>query len=967
MSTAGPSSAPVSRSEGGSSARPRLKSGSLEKRPNWFVRGFRSLFGYRKTSLTLLMAITIVLSVAISLYDNSLEASVTLPSDSRENDILQYSWTALQKIGATRHTYTSRNNDLVHDYLEKEIVNLIKDKEYIEYDNDLNNTNNIIFPVKYLNYDSVSYYESNNLLVRINGSDPSLPALLLSSHFDSVPSSFGVTDDGMGVASMLGLLAYFSAAKSLQPARSIVFNFNNNEEFGLYGAQAFLKHPWFSQVLYFLNLEGTGAGGKAVLFRGTDYGIVKHYNSVRFPAATSLFQQAFGNNLIHSETDYAVYRNKGNIRGLDLAFYKPRDIYHTAGDSIKNVNIESLWHMLSSGLDFTLHMVEGEVDLDSDVDTPSYDMTQAAFASFFNRFFAFPISHLVKLNVILLVVLPVMSLLLMIVVFRNKKGWSINFINLIKFPISFAISTTILSLFFDIFVVPVNPFLANNSIGMLTASAFALYLLLNYCILNGLNLIFRPFKGHQHDEKLVVMIQLSFVTWLVLLYSTYKLSRNRLGDEHSGEYPIVIIFCFQSLSIMLGLLGWCFKRSSKKATLDLSEDSQPLLARESGSYYGSNEVASYHGSSSSSICEENSAGETTHATRSFSYDWLVQFLLFAPLPSIIIYNTGYLILDGFHKSLQESLASQQMLYTFLKGFAVVWAIPFLPFVFKVNRILVLALLLVVLQGVLIINTKSAFDSANPLKLRFIETIDLDASPPKNEAFVFGRADTLTENLLKSLPSLRETDSHTFQSVEVGDGMLSYQWETSLTPSIYKGPSLIEDALSVRILKNSSSPSDAPYGMLTGELEINAAKNRNCKVTFLPASSDRKALSPVRVVTVFESRKSKVKSDKLKAHPKSYVFKDYEGINTLQLNKLDWDAPYHIAFQWVPEVFNTQEIARADSKTLEIEIECFWSELEQSHGRLTIPIYEELLHYSPNYVVWANKDRGLLSLKRKVEV
>lgn len=94
-----------------------------------------------------------------------------------------------------------------------------------------------------------------------------------------------------------------------------------------------MNHPWFNKVGYFINLEGTGAGGKAILFRGTDYGIVKYFNKVRYPYASSIFQQGFANSLIHSETDYKVYREAG-LRGLDLAFLS-RDLYHTAEDNIK--------------------------------------------------------------------------------------------------------------------------------------------------------------------------------------------------------------------------------------------------------------------------------------------------------------------------------------------------------------------------------------------------------------------------------------------------------------------------------------------------------------------------------------------------------------------------------------------------------------------------------------------------------
>lgn len=106
---------------------------------------------------------------------------------------------------------------------------------------------------------------------------------------------------------------------------------------------------------YFINLEGTGAGGRAVLFRATDTGIVSHYSNVRSPFANSLLQEGFNSGLIHSETDYKVYAEHG-LRGVDIAFYRPRSLYHTRRDSIKGANRESLWHMESNALDLVLDL-----------------------------------------------------------------------------------------------------------------------------------------------------------------------------------------------------------------------------------------------------------------------------------------------------------------------------------------------------------------------------------------------------------------------------------------------------------------------------------------------------------------------------------------------------------------------------------------------------------------------------------
>ena len=71
--------------------------------PNAFVRGVRSIFGYRKTSLTLFVILTIVVTAGLSFYDNSLELTIELPTSQLEKEILESSWLDLQNIARYPH------------------------------------------------------------------------------------------------------------------------------------------------------------------------------------------------------------------------------------------------------------------------------------------------------------------------------------------------------------------------------------------------------------------------------------------------------------------------------------------------------------------------------------------------------------------------------------------------------------------------------------------------------------------------------------------------------------------------------------------------------------------------------------------------------------------------------------------------------------------------------------------------
>ncbi|CUM65081.1 uncharacterized protein PRCAT00002703001 [Priceomyces carsonii] len=970
-----------------------------DERASVIVKFMRSIFGYRKTSLTFFVFLALFFTVILTFLNNSLEYSILLPADKFESEILETSWSDLQHIALSEHSYGSHGNDFVHHFLQDKIVSLIEDKSYIEYDNDLNYTNNIL--VKPFDSKSVWYYESNNLLVRINGSNMDLPAILVSAHFDSVPSSYGVTDDGMGIASLLGLLMYYSSKSTSQPTRSIILNFNNNEEFGLYGARSFLSHPWFENIKYFLNLEGAGCGGMATLFRGTDYGILKYFKNVRYPYGNSIYQQGFNNKLIHSETDYFVYKDVGGIRGIDLAFTKPRDLYHTPEDNIKNIDKKSLWHMLSNTLDFVGHIASRQIDLDVENKGSEAKASRdfAFFTSAFNKFFVFPISTLIVFNIVSLVVIPIFCLPLFVIIFNFKRNWNISFINFIKYPASLCVSIFVVNVIVNDYIVKVNEFLPNSSCGLIVSTLVSTFLLFNYFTLNAINLLFRKFKVKVHDEKLISILQNGFFYWIFLIYSTIKLSENKIGDDHTGEYPLVSLFLLQSVASIIGLLGWVFKSARKYP--HISEDMQPLLARDDHSDYGSNQAT--HDAGLSSLCSSFSVinPDELHIRKcetSFSYDWSLQFLSIVPLSSLIIYNSGWLVFEGLNKGVQESYYDELYVFQFLMAFSITWVIPVLPFVFKLNRIIVLILILITLQGLVGIYVREPFDQQNPLKLRFLQTVDLSVSPNVSYVNVQGRNTAPISQILSDVPSFKDSkeplNCHTL-SKGLASGLQVCTYKSMLQPHLVSGAHGFEDYIEVDVLQNSTTNFGNPFGLITGELKITVPNNRVCNLNFNLSedtteimTKEMLQISPVRIVTVYANGKNHVNSSFISAKndysalavPEgssrdkqgNYIFKDLDGIEELRLNKLDWNSVYHVGLQWVPSV-----VEELDSQTeaielnkLGVKIDCLWTDTAGSPDEKigqSVPAWTELLHYTPNYVNWANLDSGLVSVSTYVEL
>lgn len=936
--------------------------------PNFFVRGFRSIFGYRKTSLSLFVFLTVIISVGLSYIDNSLEWSVSLPTEKFEIDLLESSWNDLQYIGEFKHPYGSEGNSFVHDFVEEKVKQLIEGIPYIEYDDDLNNTNSILFDTGY----GVSYYESNNIIVRINGTRDDLPALLLSAHYDSVPSSFGITDDGVGIASLLGVLKSFT--HGLQPARTLIFNFNNDEEFGLYGAQAFLNHPWSKQVKYFINLEGTGKGGKAILFRGTDYGITKEYNAVRYPYASSIFQQAFNSRVIHSETDYKIYFQNAGFRGIDIAFYKPRDIYHTGYDDIRHTSKKAVWHMLSSALDFVNSVSSQEIDADADYLEGERPKVQfASFATFLNYFFIISLPKLFVLNVSLLVISPVFCIILLTIIFGYKKNWRLGFVNSVKFPVSLVASYLIVQ-FFSAIIAQLFEFLPNSHPITIAVTFAAIFLFSNYLILNGINFIFKNYKIIQHDEKLIVILQISFVFWIINIITTAGIAQNKIGNDHTGEALVSALFIASSIASAFGLLGWCFKASKRELEFELMEansSARPLLASQHDEYGAADSGHHPHPSDSSSLISVDSYTARKNLSliqKTFSYDWLIQFLIFVPVPFLVIFNNGWLIISGLNKSIQESLNSEVLLYGVLEKIGIVLVLPLLPFVFKVNRIIVYIIIFGTLFNVISLFVASPFDIENPMKLRFIQSANLTESITDSFVSVKGRWGIGFEDILSDLPSVKDFKAKV-GCIDLGDGMADCRYNSPLLPKLASDAKDFTDYLSIDILKNSSS-NDLPYGLLTGEILIKTNGASTCKVNF---DSTRSKDLPVKTIFIY---KSDTLNNNTSVHTKAipegfsqdengnFIYKDLGGIPSLDLNHLDSNKPFHVAFQWVPSLLDSDidSILRASMK---VDIKCLWSDLGE--GNELVPAYKEINHYSPDYVSWANQDAGMFSVSTSIDI
>ena len=186
-----------------------------------------------------------------------------------------------------------------------------------------------------------------NIIAQIKGSENG-KSLLLLSHYDSaLTPSYGASDAGSGVVTILETLrAYKSSGK--KPKNDIIVLFTDAEEVGLDGARLFVNnHPLAKNVGIALNFEARGSGGPSNMIVETNGGnknLIKAFMEadVKFPVASSLMYSIY--KMLPNDTDSTVLREGADIDGFFFAFIDDHYDYHTANDTYDNLDVNTLQH-----------------------------------------------------------------------------------------------------------------------------------------------------------------------------------------------------------------------------------------------------------------------------------------------------------------------------------------------------------------------------------------------------------------------------------------------------------------------------------------------------------------------------------------------------------------------------------------------------------------------------------------------
>lgn len=247
-----------------------------------------------------------------------------------------------------------------------------------------------------------------NVVARLKGTG-SGKAVLLVAHYDSVLTSFGASDDGMAVASLLETLRALKTGAPLK--NDVIILFTDGEENGLLGARAFVnEHPWAKDVGVVLNFDARGNSGPVMMFETTDNNgwlIEQLADGSPFPMAHSLSYEVY--RLLPNDTDMTVFKRAG-LSGLNFANIDGINHYHTPLDNLAGIDQNSMQHQGSYALALTRRL--GDLDL---------TQTKGRNAVYFDLFGKFLVHYSSAWVIPLTLVVSALFLALLIVGLRKQK------------------------------------------------------------------------------------------------------------------------------------------------------------------------------------------------------------------------------------------------------------------------------------------------------------------------------------------------------------------------------------------------------------------------------------------------------------------------------------------------------------------------------------------------------------------
>ncbi|TCD67775.1 hypothetical protein EIP91_011961 [Steccherinum ochraceum] len=708
------------------------------------------------------------------------------------------------------HPVLSHAHDDAHAYVFFRLSALASNSSYVHVSNDVQSS------ASYVTGTTGSYYESTNILVKVDGTDPQTlnDGVLFSAHLDSISTGPGATDDAIGIVTMMQLVEYL-AHPERRPRKTAVFLFNSGEEDGLNGSHMFLEHPWANLTSEFINLEGAGSGGRPLVFRSSTLGSVRSFasGSIDHPHGNVLCHDAFDIGVLRSRTDYQVFE-KGlqgivpGLEGTDYSFYRDRAVYHTPRDSIAQLGTEelrkSVWAMMDGARGAGLALLNE--------DKSSDDGNKAVYFDILGRsFVVFPLRYLLTGNIVLLVFGPVSLLALLV--------WVVTVVDRHTNAGARASHTTTISRVGAVLVAMMSwgrfwGALGTTVLGQallvnafVQISPFAIYSYATTILLSSLSLTYitlvLPLQASQHyyktypaqSQKLAVLLSLFLVTWEGLLLSTIAVGKYSVG----GVYFVTALYLsvWSAAGVGLGEAAWRAGNASEaereREVFDLMGETGlvggPVVQRtnvrsevydgpvlvdaqevevEGTDAVGEDVVVTEHtplihrAGESLDRRGSNGRGAPREAVKTHIEEnawWIGQMVLLIPFPVILISQLQLLLTHSLRHSLADG-NSPLPVYAGIAFFSTLIGLPITPFAHKLHCDLTRLMIIVFTISTLYALLAFPFTQEYPLKIFFQQKLFMELPSPAHPygqvshatTLLTGPAGYVNNTIIPSLPN-----------------------------------------------------------------------------------------------------------------------------------------------------------------------------------------------------------------------
>ena len=307
---------------------------------------------------------------------------------------------------------------------------------------------------------------------------------------------------------------------------------------------------------------------------------------------------------------------------------------------------------------------------------------------------------------------------------------------------------------------------------------------------------------------------------------------------------------------------------------DTPSETTPL--RTGGNGYGSNNRTTFGDTYRRSVASPET--DTKQERHSQPYDseqswsgklptwtWIIQLLLLAPVPLIIIGNLSLVGTSSTNMTGVDGVSTAAPLLL-QAGLAVVMLLPLTPFLHRVTYHVPIVLLLIFIVTLVHNLTMFPFSTGKRFKFYFQQVIDLDSH--SNTVNITG-IEPFARSVISHLPSAGGK-SPTCQTSTVRRGLHTCSFDgTALLPQLAEGVGL-DDLISFSAVAETGQ---------RAKFTVDAANTRGCRLEF---DNNR--------VGMFWVEGGAGRDDRLGKLPK-------EGLGRLELFRRDWAQPWNVTVDW----------------------------------------------------------------------